>query len=401
MNSIKTIAVHELKTMYRRRLFQIVTVGIPTVLLVAIVVIWAVQNLFEGDEETKKAGFVDGSGLLEDHLTQGSVTFVPYPTREDGMDALLAEEIENLFIIPDEYLATGVVERVKVKVGFDLDGGGNEPALRAFVLANLLALVPSSDLTARLTEPVLLASVAVDREGEPQETNEPRVLFFMALTFLLFMSLAFTGGLLLQGLGEEKENRIMEVLVSSVTAGELLVGKILGLGAAGLTQVMLWAVSGGIMLAVLPSITDLEVPLPGVGPMLLALLFFVLGYLMFATLMAGVGAIAPTTRESQQLSIVIVLPMIIPIYASPFIVENPTAPFVRFLTFFPLSSTLVVLQRVGPGSIEWWEVAGSLVVLVASICAAMFLVARVFRAYLLSYGKRPSIRQLWLSLVRA
>ena len=178
-------------------------------------------------------------------------------------------------------------------------------------------------------------------------------------------------------------------------------GKILGLGAAGLTQVMLWVVSGGIMLSMLPSITDIEISLPGIGPMLLALLFLVLGYMMFATLMAGVGAIAPTTRESQQLSIVVVFPMIIPIYASPFIVENPTAPFVRFLTFFPLSSTLVVLQRVGADAIEWWEVAESFAVLVAAIAGARFLVARVFRAYPLSYGKRPSIRQLWSSLVRA
>ena len=400
MRTTLTIAFHEFRTMYRRRMFQIVTVGFPVGVLIALTVVSVIQNVGDDGGEMGEVGYVDGTTLFSGHLTQEDVEFVRFDSREEGMGALLAEDIKSLYVIPPDYLATGVVERVDVGLGFSLNQGEDE-RLSRFLLSNLTDAAPDSELIERLKHPMFLTNVAVDPSGMPRDLDGRRVLFFLGLAFLLTFSLTMTGGFLLQGLGEEKENRIMEVLLSSVTPAQFMVGKVLGLGAAGLSQVLLWVVVGRTLLEVLPYVfTNLDLTLPGLASTVGAMAFFVLGYFIFATLFAGLGAISPTARESQQLTIIVAAPLIIPIYAWIYIVENPTAGVVKFLTFFPLTSPMVVLERLGPGAIEPWEVAVSLVVLTLSVIAIAFLVSRIFRAFLLSYGKRPGPLMLLRALAR-
>ena len=277
----------------------------------------------------------------------------------------------------------------------------HQPRFSDGLLANLTDAAPDSDVIERLKRALFLSSVAADPLGVPRDLDGSRVAFFLGLGFLLMFSLMTTGGFLLQGLGEEKESRIMEVLLSSVTPGQFMTGKVLGLGAAGLSQLLIWVTVGWRLLALPPSVfTDLDFALPGLASMVVAVAFFVLGYFMFATLNAGLGAISPTTRESGQLSIIVAAPLMIPIWAWVYIVENPTAGVVKFLTFFPLTSPLVVIERLGPDAIEPWEMAVSLVVLALSVGAVAFLASRVFRAFLLSYGKLPGPRILLRVLVR-
>jgi ABC-2 type transport system permease protein len=400
MNTALTIAVHEFKMMYRRRVFQIITVGVPVVVSVGLLVAWVVQNVGDDSGEADKAGYVDGTALFSGHLLQDGVEFVRYDSPDEGMSALLEEDIEKFYIIPPDYLATWLIHRVEVGFGFSLDDG-RDRRLSRFLLENLSDIAPESDVTERLMEPVLLTTLAVDPEGVPRELEGSRVFFFLGLAFLLMFSLAMTGGFLLQGLGEEKEGRVIEVLLSSVTPVQFMAGKVLGLSGAGLSQVLIWVVAGRVLLAVLPSVfPDLELALPGLALTAGALVFFVLEYLMFATLNAGLGAISPTARESQQLTILVAAPLIVPIYAWVYIVENPIAGIVRFLTFFPLTSPLVVLERLGPESIEAWEIALSLTLSSLAVVFTIFLVSRIFRAFLLSYGQRPSWRLVLRVLVR-
>ena len=218
MRTTLTIAVHEFKTMYRRRMFQIITVGVPVGVLIALSVVWVVQNIAddegEGEKDKNKAGYVDGTTLFSGHVIQDDVVFVPYDSRDEGMDALLAKDVKRLYIIPPDYLATGLVQRVEVGLGFSLNQGVDD-RLSRFLLANLTDAAPESDVIERLKHPLFLTSLAVDPSGVPRDLDDARVVFFLGLAFLLMFSLAMTGGFLLQGLGEEKESRIMEVLLSS------------------------------------------------------------------------------------------------------------------------------------------------------------------------------------------
>ena len=396
MNTSQTIAVHEFKGMFRRRMFLITTIGLPIVALVALLVVGFIQSQKDEPKE-KQVGYVDVTGLFTEATAQGLVEFVPYDNMDAGMEALLAEDIKRLYVISPNYLTSGIVQRIRISQGIDL-GDGEDPVLRNFLLDNLLSSDLPPEITERLRNPLVLANVQVDSEGAPRDIDASRVVFFFAMGILLLISLTMTGGFLLQGLGEEKENRIMEVLLSSVTPGQLMVGKILGLGAAGLTQILVWLVSGIILLTVINTGLDVSIKVPGVELALVGVLFFVLGYLFFATLMAGVGAVASTAREGSQLSIIFVLPLAVPVYAFPYIVSNPTAPIVRFLTIFPFTSPVVVMQRLAVGAIEAWEVAFSLGVLALSVIAAMYMMIRVFRTYLLSYGKRPGLREVLRTL---
>ena len=399
MKTVQTIAVHEFKVMFRRRMFLIMTIGLPVIATVALLVIGFIQSQKDEPKE-EQVGYVDFAGLFSEFLTQGLVEFVPYESVDAGMEALLAEDIKRLYVILPDYLTSGVVQRIKVSQGIDLDGGGDS-VLRSFLMDNLLSSDIPPDISERLRNPLVLADVQVDSAGAPRDIDAGRVVFFLGMGMLLFFSLTMTGGFLLQGLGEEKENRIMEVLLSSVTPGQLMVGKILGLGAAGLVQIVVWLVSGITLLTLINTGLEISIEIPGAELALVGVLFFLLGYLFFATLFAGVGAVASPTREGSQLSVIFVLPLVVPIYGWLYIVSNPTTPFVQFLTVFPFTSPVVVMERLAVGAIGFWEVTLSLGVLALSIMAAMYMMIRVFRTYLLTYGKRPGLREVLRTLARS
>ena len=400
LRNLLIIARHEYKVVLRRRVFQITTAVVPLIIVIGLVVAWFIQQQDESDVAGKpdKVGYVDGTALFTDFHRQRGLQFVQYVTRSEGMDALLMEETKRLYVIPESYLETGVVERFEVSLGFDLDSSGDR-ALREFLLDNLSVVGAPSKVLDRLKDPFFLQAINVDSAGVPQTIDSARVVFFLAVAGILFFAMVFSGSILIQGLGEEKESRVLEVMLSAVTPSQLMIGKVVGLGAAGLSQILVWAVSGVVGIRLLAAITsDIPFSLPGTAAALLAVPFFVLGYLFYATLLSGLGAATTTPRESQQLSIIFTAPLIVPVYAWIYIVENPTAAIVRFLSFFPFTAPSTVLMRIGADAIPAWEIAASLLVLAASVAAVLTLVPRVFRAFILSYGRRPGLRVLWRAL---
>ena len=405
MKTVQTIAVHEFKVMFRRRMFLIMTIGLPVIATVALLVIGFIQSQKDEPKE-EQVGYVDVTGLFTESLTQGLVEFVPYDSVDDGMEALLAENIKRLYVISPNYLTSGIVQRISVSQGIDFDSAitttpGGDSVLRSFLMDNLLSSDLPPEISERLRNPLVLTTLQVDSEGTPRVIDAGRVVFFLGMGIMLVMSLVMTGGFLLQSLGEEKENRIIEVLLSSVTPGQLMVGKILGLGAAGLIQILVWLVSGIILLTLINTGLDISIEVPGAELALVGVLFFLLGYLFFATLMAGMGAVASTAREGSQLSVIFVLPLFVPVYVWFYILSNPTAPIVQFMTVFPFTSPVVVMERLAVGAIGFWEVTFSLGVLALSVIAAMYMMIRVFRTYLLTYGKRPGFRELLRTLARS
>ena len=399
MRAFLAIASHEFLITFRRRSFQAVTVLLPLGGLVALLIFQAVAGR-ETTPKVARVGYVDGLGIFANYRVQDGTEFVPYSTLDAGMQALLREEIRRLYVIPPDYLTTGGVQRYAVGQGFDMAGGRDpDPALRHFLLDNLLGTRLATEVAPRVKDPLHLASLAIDAQGNLKPIDGGRFIFFEALAALLVMAIFTSSGFLLQGVGEEKENRIMEVLLSSVTPGQLLVGKILGLGVAGLGQIVIWLVSGIALLKLADRvIPDWPISAPG-AVTLLGILFFVLGFLLFATLMAALGAVSATARESQQISGIFIVPAIVPFYLIPYIASHPTGAIVRFLTLFPITSPIVVFQRLGVSSIEPWEVLASALVLVLAVLGAMLLAVRVFHAYLLMYGKRPGLRNLLRTLI--
>ncbi len=210
------------------------------------------------------------------------------------------------------------------------------------------------------------------------------------------LSIFTSSNFLLQGVVEEKENRVMEILLSSVSYRELLIGKVFGLGAVGLTQILAWLVIGlGIMtsnpmvFAMLLDRMHVSIPL-----LLFAFSYFMLGYLVFASIMAGLGSIATTSREGQQMAGIFSLIGAIPLMFLQFILTNPGAPLTKILSYFPLTSPITMIMRLSTAEVQYYEVVLSIVILAVSAIIIIELSVKVFRASLLMYGKKPTPREV-------
>ena len=403
MNKTILILKHEFRQTIKRKGFIIMTLAFPLLALLAMGAYQIIQGRERPPGEVVTIGYVDEVGIFTGYTQWYQVELAPYATPEGATDALLEGEIDEYFVIPSNYLDTGVIDRFIQERELEPDGQ-TRAVVRDFLLSNLLAGYTSEEILLRVRFPLSLNTTILDETGQIATDQGGFGAFIVPFFFgfLLIMAIFSSSGYLLQGLGEEKENRIMEILLSSVSARQLLTGKVLGLGAAGLVQILFWLLSATFLVRMASTIIGGELGTIQISGSILVLgiVYFVLGYLFFAVLMAGIGAIGATARESQQLSVIIVFPAMVPIYVFLLLMRsNPDHVIGRVLTLIPFTAPVMTFIRLGLTGIPAWELALSLVLLVVSIIGALFLSAKVFRVFLLMYGKTPKPREI-LKLIR-
>ena len=242
MNKLITIFQFEFLSMVRRRLFLIMVAAFPIGLLALILILIVVRAGQAEDEPGEVRGYVDQWGRLPAELPH-SAPLRPYGNPEDALSALLDKQIKSYFVVPADYVQTGVVQEYSTRPRGIFEDQGVPGALRSLLLQGLVEAEVSPGIAARVQLPVLLETVRLTPEGEvaPEERDKlSRFLIPYGFVFLLFFSLVFTSSFLAQSVTEEKQSRTLEVLLSSVSAFTLMAGKILGLGAAGLLQILVW-----------------------------------------------------------------------------------------------------------------------------------------------------------------
>jgi len=245
---------------------------------------------------------------------------------------------------------------------------------------------------------MMLQTVPINEAGQKSEESAFSILGDFVLPYifsiLCIMTIFTTSGFLLQGVSEEKEGRIIEILLSSISSTQLLAGKILGLGALGMIQVIVWLSAGAGLLSAATAIFDLAGAIKvSPGTVIFVLVYFVLGYLLFATLMATAGSMGTTQRESQQIASIFSLAAAIPMMVMSVVFTNPNAPVVLVLSYIPLTSPVMMIMRLGIGKVPISEIGLSLALLAAGIALSLWAGAKVFRASLLMYGKRPGLKE--------
>lgn len=393
------IARSEFTSTIRRVSYILLTAAFPVLALLGILIYMGVTSwVVTPPPEELNIGYVDGTGIFDDYTHRDGIVFVPYDTAQEARQALLQEDIREFFVIPEDYVATGLVTRYTTARELEPPWATIE-AMEDFMVANLLSGEVSEDVLARAQTPILYSSFRLDPEtGETIPPEDYFSAFGMPYIFgILFMiSLFTTSGYLLQGVAEEKENRLIEILLSSVSTRQLLTGKVLGLGSAGLMQIVIWlaaaVVTAAVASAFVPPLSGISIP---IGLIVLGIVYFVLGYLLFAILMAAIGSLGSNARESNQWTVVITLPAVIPIMVIPLFIENPGHVVFTVLALFPITAPVTAIMKLSISSFPAWELALSLAILVASILGAMWLAARMFRTFLLMYGKSPSPREVW------
>jgi ABC-2 type transport system permease protein len=192
---------------------------------------------------------------------------------------------------------------------------------------------------------------------------------------------------------EEKENRVIEILLSSVTTNQLLAGKVIGLCGAGLTQIAIW-----ISIIVAPAAFVFPFLDLRWSQLVVAAIFFPLGFLLFGTLMGGTGALGNNLKESQQASLVWTMSSIVPVFFMHILLSEPNGTFARVLSYIPITAPITIMLRVGATRVPWWDITLSGVILFASLFVFVRLAAKLFRMGTLMYGKRPSVVEIvrWL-----
>ena len=209
---------------------------------------------------------------------------------------------------------------------------------------------------------------------------------------LFFVIVVMTSGsYLLQAVVTEKENRTMEIMISSVTHGQLMTGKIIGNIAVGLTQLLIWLIFGWIGVKVggqfWPLLQDFSLP---PNYILVLLLVLLPAFVMVAAIMAAIGATMTDAREAQQLSSMFSLPIMIPYYISSSIIQNPNGPLAVGLSYFPLTAPITILMRMSFTVIPLWQIALNIAILIAFAVLAIWFAGRAFRLGMLQYGKKLS-----------
>jgi ABC-2 type transport system permease protein len=394
VNKTLLIFQHEFLHTIKRKGFIIITLIVPVLALLAIGVLQLASTISKPPVVTTTTiGYVDEAGGFDQYTTQGNIELVRFNTTDDATTALINGDVPEYFVIPPDYLSEGVINR------YTLEKEVETPAaittvIKNFLTSNMLSGKVPMKTVERIEAPLDLVVTRLTETGEvaTEQGGFGNVIIPGIFSLLLALSLMLSSTYLIQGLGDEKESRIIEVLLSSVSTRQLLVGKVLGLGAAGLVQVVVWLASAPLLLNLASSsfggfISTIQLP---TNFIVLGIVYFILGYLLFAALSAGVGAISPSARDGQQLAMIYTMFIYVPLWFSSLLFAFPNSPIWVVLTIFPITAPISAMLRLGVTGIAAWELAVSIAVMVLSIIVVLFLAVRAFRVYLLMYGKRPS-----------
>ncbi len=262
----------------------------------------------------------------------------------------------------------------------------------------------SSDQADNVLKPIKVEAVRMEHGQEAKGSGGGKFLEVVIMVMLLYMAVLLYGISVMRSVLEEKTSRILEVLLSSATSTQLMAGKLLGVGAVGLTQILVWVVIAGVFalpaMAMLPSLSELQIP-----PVALIgfAAFFLFGYLLYSAMYATIGAITTTEQEGQQLQFIVVIPLVLSVFMLAPALRNPSAPAIVWLSMIPFFSPILMYARIVIQTPPLWQIALSVVLLIATIAGILVLCARIYRIGVLIYGKRPNLPEIlkWLKYAKA
>lgn len=438
-DKVGIVAQREFLATVKRKSYLVVTFGMPFFVTLYIGLVAGLPTLFinQSSSRNKEIGLVDQAGVIvpaelermargedSDDLRQAAeqiqkvagaragmatnllkevtapVHFHTFAAKDEGLKALVAGDVDRLYVVPADWMTSGGVESYqKDDAGFSFARGRARESLGELLSRSLLAGRVPQELRPRLETPISNAaseSYTVGKNGQVLTLNPieriARIAIPGVFALLFLMSVLISSGYLLQGVAEEKENRVIEIILSSVRPHQLLFGKLLGLGAAGLLQLVVWIAVGtmAVSLLVTAALAMLDFKLFA-G----CLLFFILGFLMLGSLMTGTGALGTNARESQQLATIwSMLTIMPPAFTWMGILDSPTGTLARILGWFPLTAPITMMLRLGTGKVPWWDVLVSVLILCGGVVLALRVSGGLFRLGLLMYGKRPTLREI-------
>ena len=267
---------------------------------------------------------------------------------------------------------------------------------RAITTLKLIARGLSQAELNELTRAYEMETVQWEK-GQARKSNQGvKMMSVIFLTLAMYMTVLIYGISVMRAVLEEKKSRIMEVMMSAVTSTDLMAGKIVGVGAVGLTQIGIWGAMGFLLSA--PGLLALGSRMReaniGLSTLVYFAIFFLLGYILYSALCAAIGAMVNSEQEAQQLQFVVMLPMIVSMMMMMLVLRVPNSPLVTAVSLFPFSAPLVMYMRIIVEEPPMWQIALSIVLLIIAILATLWVAGRIYRVGVLMYGKKPTLPEI-------
>ena len=430
MSKIWIIIQREFMTRVKKKSFILLTILMPFI-FAALVVVPLMLATIQGDEQ-KTVMVVDKTGRYVGSLkSTANYAFVPtadnkdeFYTEDSEVEAVvqitadLAKNPKAVTIYSPREVKAELLSYVETCLGEQV----RREKLSAYNIPELETIIADIQTDFHVA--------TVKRNAEGDETSSNTYIAMTAgfiFTFLIYMFVMSYGGMVMQSVMEEKTNRIVELMVSSVKPFQLMMGKIIGVALVGFVQLAIWGVMLSIILLVCGSVFGLStapaVPavagadaqmaamaqqagggeaaeimsalmgLPYAELGIMFVLYFVGGYLLYASFFAAVGASINAQEDSSQFIMPVVLIMVFGLYAAMYSAENTNGPLAFWASIFPLTSPIVMMVRI-PFGVPWWEEVLSLGLLFATSMAFVWISARIYRVGILMYGKKPSLREM-------
>lgn len=421
-NKIKTIIAHEYISKVKTKGFLIGTILGPLGLVALLGIIVYISMSF-GDT-SKKLAIVDQSTVIEKPLVAAD-TSLYYSTQksiDELKEELQKETIDGYVVIPEDILDKGEASVYTT--------GGGGLGLISSLESDLNKIVRVKRLERIGTDPEVIdlikqrVSVNTNKITETGETeqDDTKAMAYVGygLGFAMYFLVFIYGSFVSRGVIEEKSNRIIEVLASSAKPFEIMMGKVIGIGFVGLTQIIFWLLLGFGLLTLLgplifgdpesvKGMTEMAqaqggnmmdqtqgLSIPGVDITLVLgfLFYFIMGYFTYATFFAGVGAAVDNEQDAAQLQLPVTLPIILAIMITPQIMNNPDSTLAVVLSIVPLTSPLIMIVRIAATNVPIIEIIASAVALIGFFFVAVWVSAKIYRIGILMTGKKPKFSDL-------
>jgi len=422
-SKIWTVLKSEFGRRVRSKWFIIMTLAGP-VFLIGLMVVPSFVGYLASQSTARTIAVVDGTDVLSQQFVDASnerFQFVP-GTEGSGAARSAVEEgtLDGFLVLP-----AGLLQGEGSATYYSVEGGGLTLEME---LQNVLDTVVDDFRLAESNAPreiiELLRSkpelhlLRITEEGEQADSTAASSLIGVIMGFFMYGAMFIYGAYVMHGVMEEKQSRVLEIIVSSVRPFELLMGKVLGIGAMGLLQMGAWAgilllltMSAGGIISLFLDPADLNLPagagqeellaaadfaLPSFQPSLFIwfLLFFFGGYLLYASLLAAVGSAVEHQQDAQALMLPLTALIIIPILFITVIVESPNTTLSVVLSLIPFFSPILMIVRIAVTSVPFWQVLASFLLLCGTFVGAVWVSSRIYRVGILMYGKRPTIKDL-------
>lgn len=410
--SLKLIITREYLSRVKRKSFIITTILVP-VLMIALSLAPAAVMLLS-TPESRNIAVIDQTGEVAQRLNNNDeVTFVPSAL---PLDSLRADETYDAILVIESTAISRPEDAIRLYsrgapamqtgayINGQLENAIEDIRLERYNILNI------KQILADVQVDFDLSTIRIDKEEDTATSVGLSYFIGLVLDMMLYMFILIYGQMVMNSIIEEKNNRVLEIVVSSVKPSWLMLGKITGIGLVAITQILIWAVLiGSCSLWTMPLLGDLGAASDNAevtaaisqlsdsgfiaGLFVYLILFFIGGYLFYSAIYAAIGSAVDNVQDASQLSTIATMPVIIGIIASMSILSNPSSTLAFWVSIFPFTSPMAMMSRL-PYGVPTWEILLSLVILYISFAFLIWLCAKIYRVGIFMYGKKPSLIEI-------